>query len=121
MAAKAQPRPGVPEDAYQLGLRLAERGDLIGAEAALRRAHEQGHPEAVHSLGRLLADSADAMAAKPPSAADERGDPDAAFDLGIQLWDRGNLDGAEAAFRRADERGHAGAAFHLGMLLEEQR
>ena len=86
MAAKAQPRPSVPEDAYQLGLRLAEGGDLIGAEAALRRAHEQGHPEAVHSLGRLLADHADATAAK---AANERGDPDAAFELGIQLWDRG--------------------------------
>ena len=53
MAADAQPRPSVPEDAYQLGLRLAARGDLIGAEAALRRAHEQGHPAAVRSLGRL--------------------------------------------------------------------
>jgi TPR repeat protein len=30
---------------------------------------------------------------------------------------RGDMYGAEAAYRRADERGHAGAAFNLGVIL----
>ena len=33
---------------------------------------------------------------------------------------RGELDGAAAAYRRADERGHAAASCNLGVLLEQQ-
>ena len=39
-------------------------------------------------------------------------------DYGVLLSERGDLVGAEAAFRRADERGDASGAFNLGMLLE---
>jgi TPR repeat protein len=34
--------------------------------------------------------------------------------------EKGNLTGAEAAYRRADDRGHAAGAFNLGVLLEER-
>lgn len=37
--------------------------------------------------------------------------------LGTLLEPRGDVDGAEAAYRRADKRGHAGAAFNVGVLL----
>lgn len=48
------------------------------------------------------------------------GDATAAFNLGVVLEERGDLAGAEAAFRRADERGHGAAASNLGLLLEER-
>jgi len=64
---------------------------------------------------------------KPPSSAevayrraDERGDPGGAYNLGVLLKERGDLEGAEAAYRRADERGHPGGAYNLGVLLKER-
>ena len=41
---------GDPGDASNLGMLLAERGDLEGAEAAYRRADERGHPGGASSL-----------------------------------------------------------------------
>jgi tetratricopeptide (TPR) repeat protein len=38
----------------------------------------------------------------------------------VLLEEKGELDEAEAAYRRADERGHATGAFNLGVLLEER-
>lgn len=66
----------------------------------------------------------------PPAAAsevDERefrrldanGDAAGAFNLGIVLHQRGDLDGATAAYGRAEERGDPDAAFNLGVLLYE--
>jgi peptidoglycan hydrolase-like protein with peptidoglycan-binding domain len=52
--------------------------------------------------------------------ADQRGDPNGAFNLGVALEQRGDLAGAVAAYRRADQRGHGAAACNLGVLLEEQ-
>jgi tetratricopeptide (TPR) repeat protein len=52
--------------------------------------------------------------------ADERGNAEAANNLGISLRDGGGLGGAEAARRRADERGYAGAANSLGRLLKDR-
>ena len=40
--------------------------------------------------------------------------------LGALLYKRGDLEGAEAAYRRGDERGDAIAASNLGDLLEER-
>lgn len=39
---------------------------------------------------------------------DERGQGEAAYHLGVLLEGRGDLEGAEAAFRRGDERGSGG-------------
>jgi Flp pilus assembly protein TadD len=38
----------------------------------------------------------------------------------VLLQERGDVEGAEAAYRRGDERGHAVAAFNLGVLLQER-
>jgi virulence factor Mce-like protein len=38
---------------------------------------------------------------------------------GFELEQRGDLEGAARAYRRADELGHAGASFRLGMVLSE--
>lgn len=43
-----------------------------------------------------------------------------AFELGAALVEKGDVTGAEAAYRRADERGHASAASNLGVLLEQR-
>jgi hypothetical protein len=43
-----------------------------------------------------------------------------ACNLGVLLERRGDLEGAEAAYRRADERGHATGACYLGVLLERR-
>jgi hypothetical protein len=53
--------------------------------------------------------------------ADERGDTDGAVNLGLLLYERGDLEGAEAASRRTDERGNAAAAHNLGLLLKQRR
>jgi tetratricopeptide (TPR) repeat protein len=42
------------------------------------------------------------------------------FDLGVLLEQRGDVDGAIAAFQGADELGHSGAASSLGLLLEQR-
>jgi len=51
---------------------------------------------------------------------DQRGDADAAFELGNLHARRGELEDAEAAYGRADERGHPTAAANLGLLLEHR-
>ncbi len=52
--------------------------------------------------------------------ADERGEAGGAYNLGVLLLQRGDLEGAEAAWRRADERGEAAGAYNLGVLLEQR-
>jgi tetratricopeptide (TPR) repeat protein len=63
----------------------------------------------------------------PPSEVEERefrrldanGDADGAFNLGVVLHQRGDIEGATAAYERAEERGDADAAFNLGVLAYE--
>ena len=60
----------------------------------------------------------DPRAGATPGAAPaaERGDIDAAFNLGGLRLERNDLAGAEAAFRQTDEGGHASVAANLGVL-----
>jgi tetratricopeptide (TPR) repeat protein len=51
---------------------------------------------------------------------DAEGDPEAAFRAGLLLEQAGDIERAEAAFRRADERGHACGATEVGRLLEHR-
>jgi hypothetical protein len=44
----------------------------------------------------------------------------AASNLGVMLKQLGDVEGAEAAFRRGDERGSGAAAFNLGVLLRQR-
>ena len=46
--------------------------------------------------------------------------PARASSLGVLLEQRGDLAGAEAAYRRADERGDAVGAFNLAAMLAER-
>lgn len=50
--------------------------------------------------------------------ADERGDPDGAFEVGMLLATYDRLTEAEDAFARAHERGHPEAAHNLAVLRE---
>jgi peptidoglycan hydrolase-like protein with peptidoglycan-binding domain len=82
---------------------------LLAARYARRRAIERPSP-------------APAPNGRPPTANGSTGNQGdaAAFNLGLLLEERGDLAGAEAAYRRADQRGHGAAASNLGVLLEER-
>jgi TPR repeat protein len=109
-------------EAFEIGGALAEKGDMAAAEAAFRRADDQGHPSAASNLGVLLEQRGDFVGAEAAyRRADARGDASGAFNLGSMLAERGDPLGAEEAFRRADQRGDAAAAFQLGVLLELRR
>ena len=56
----------------------------------------------------------------PYRRADEQGDADDAFRLGLLLEDQGELADAKQAYQSADPLGHAAAAGYLGLLLEEE-
>jgi hypothetical protein len=55
---------GDPGGASNLGMLLAERGDLERAEAAWRRADERGDSGGAYNLGMLLAERGDLEGAK---------------------------------------------------------
>ena len=54
------------------------------------------------------------------SARSCRGDRDAAFNLGVLLYEQGDLDGAEAAWRRCLSGHHVQAAANLAFLLQRR-
>jgi tetratricopeptide (TPR) repeat protein len=82
-----------PEEAFQLGVAAYNVGTLDRAERAMQKSGDAKNPEVA---GQAL------------------------FNLGVLAEERGDLEGAEAAYRRADERGHADAAFALGVLLQQR-
>ena len=65
-----------------LGVLLAEQGDVEGARAAYQRAIDSGHPEQA---------------------------PAAMVSLGVLLNEQGDVEGARAAFQRAIDSGHPDA------------
>lgn len=97
-------------EAFGLGLLLEAKGDVVGAEAAYRRADSHGHAGAAANLGVLLEQRGlpfDAQAAY--RRADERDDPKGALNLGMLLEERGDLHAAREAYRRADQYGRGSA------------
>jgi trypsin-like peptidase/tetratricopeptide repeat protein len=116
-----------PAAANNLGLLLAEQGDVAGARAAFERAIESGHPEyapmAARNLGVLAEKQTDVAGARAAfgwvilSGHAEQA-PVAAIHLGALLAGQGDVEGARAAFERAILSGHAerapAAAIHLG-------
>ncbi len=50
---------------------------------------------------------------------DAEGDAGGAFNLGVMLHQRADVEGATAAYERAEQRGDPDAAFNLGVLLYE--
>jgi tetratricopeptide (TPR) repeat protein len=80
------------EEAFQVGVVAYNLGNVDRAERAMQRAGEAEDPEVAAT---------------------------ALSNLGILLQQQGDLEGAEAAYRRADEHGHADAAFNLAILLQQ--
>jgi tetratricopeptide (TPR) repeat protein len=92
-----------PAELFDHGVALQARRDIAGAEAAYRRADEQGHPAAASNLGVLLEERGELTAAEAAyRRADERGESNGAFNLGVLLEERRDFAGAEAAYRRAE-------------------
>jgi tetratricopeptide (TPR) repeat protein len=123
--------PGVPldqeepeaedVDPFAMGVRLAERGDLVGALAAFQRTDERGSPAGATNVGVLLEQLGDLEGAVGAyRRADARGDAGGAFNLAGLLAERGDFAGALDAYSRADERGDAHAALNRGILLAQQ-
>jgi hypothetical protein len=112
---------GDDHGALDLGVQLADRGDVDGALAAFQRADARGSGAAACNLGVLLEQMGDihgALAAYRRSGA--RGCRDGAFNLGALLAERGDFEGAIAAFHYADAGGDPLAALSLGVLLAQQ-
>jgi peptidoglycan hydrolase-like protein with peptidoglycan-binding domain/tetratricopeptide (TPR) repeat protein len=87
-----------------------------------RTADQQSDPRArsIEAVGRLerLNDQVGAEVAY--RQADEKGDAEGSFHLGVLLERRGEVAGAIAAYKRAEERGHTAAAHALGVMLEAE-
>jgi tetratricopeptide (TPR) repeat protein len=98
-----------------------ERGRPIEAatwDAVINRyaTDEELSPVGIAALDAEQPDHAEAAFRR----ADERGDAGGAYNLGVLLEQRGELQEAEAAYRRADERGDAKGASNLGVLLVQR-
>jgi peptidoglycan hydrolase-like protein with peptidoglycan-binding domain len=119
-AAKAKP----PAPAAVNGKRPAQAGARRKAPA---QAAARGKAPAQAGARRKAPAQAGAKRKPQPpprpvraATADQRQDPAAKFRLGKRLEKKGDLEGAEAAYRQADELGHAAAPFHLAALLEHR-
>jgi Tfp pilus assembly protein PilF len=130
IGALQAPSEQPPQAARNLGLLLAEQGDVEGARAAFQQAIASGHPDeaprAARNLGLLLAEQGDVEGARAAfQQAIASGHPDeaprAARNLGLLLAEQGDIEGARAALQQAIASGHSDdaprAARSLGMLL----
>ena len=114
-------REGDAHAAFEAGGRMAQKGDLEGAEEAYRRADEGGHPTAAAYAGVFDEARGDTRAAERAyQRADERGDGFGAFRLGLLLSRAGDWDAARAAWERADERGEVQPPFDPVALVRRQ-
>jgi tetratricopeptide (TPR) repeat protein len=122
-----------PLAARNLGVLLAEQGDIGGALAAYQQVIDSDHPDqapkAAFNLGMLLAEQGDiggALAAYQQVIDSDHPDqaPTAANNLGMLLHRQGDIGGAVAAYQGAIDSGDpaivSAAADNLGLLLDEQ-
>jgi len=119
--------------AFNLGVLLAEQGDVPGARAAYQVAIDSGDadaaPEAGVNLGALLAEQGDVEGARAVyqvtvDSGHADAAPKAAVNLGVLLAEEGDVPGARAAYQVAVDSGDAEAAppaaLGLGVLLAEE-
>jgi Tfp pilus assembly protein PilF len=134
IGALQDPTDQAPQSARNLGVLLAEQGDVEGASTAFQQAIASGHPDeaprAARNLGLLLAAQGDvdgARAALGQAIASGHHDhaPMAARSLGDLLLRHDDVQGACAAFQQAIASGHPNqaprAAVNLGITLAKQR
>ena len=111
------------EHRYRQSLAIAEQiGDQSGIAAGLGQlgvlAQSRGdYEEAKLRYGQVL-ELSEGVANTSRASLPQYGS--AAFNLGVLLREQGDIEGAEAAWRRADERGDPTPTFNLGVLLREQ-
>jgi TPR repeat protein len=119
---------GSPDAMFELGALAEDQGDNQAAQRWLRMATEHNVPQVpqehdlAYELDPVLS-SVEQLWALPqlkPEAQRERVAPDDDVRRGVALRERGDLAGAEQAFRRADERGSPEGALSLGVLLRER-
>jgi tetratricopeptide (TPR) repeat protein len=134
IGALQDPTDQAPQSARNLGVLLAEQGDVEGASTAFQQAIASGHPDeaprAARNLGLLLAEQGDVDGARSAlQQAIASGHPDhapmAARSLGDLLLRHDDVQGACAAFQQAIASGHPNqaprAAVNLGITLAKQR
>ena len=122
-----------PTAACNLGILLAEQGDVAGARAAYQQAIDSGHedwaPIAAEKLGGLLKQQGDVVGARAAyqqviDSGDIYWGSLAATHLGDLLAEQGDMAGAKAAYQQAIDSRHEiwapAAAGSLGDLLAEQ-
>jgi tetratricopeptide (TPR) repeat protein len=117
---------GSPDAMFELGALAQGRGDNQDAQRWLRMATEHNVPQVPeeHDLAYPLdpvLSSAEQLRAlsqlEPEVQRLKRVDPDDDVRRGVALRERGDLAGAEQAFRCADERGSPEGAANLGDML----
>jgi tetratricopeptide (TPR) repeat protein len=74
----------------------------------------------IETFGEIGREPGEELLQRMYAALDEGGHSAGAYNLGVLLERRGDLEGAEAAYRRADEREHPAGALGLGVLLERR-
>ncbi|HEY1854337.1 MAG TPA: tetratricopeptide repeat protein [Solirubrobacterales bacterium] len=116
--------PGLRGYAFSnLGVLLAQRGDLRGAVDAYSQAFELGVVDSQVNLGHLLQERGKNREAREAfERADKHGSAAGAYRLGSLMLDVGdNLADAEVVLLRAEERGHEGAAIRLARAHQERK
>jgi TPR repeat protein len=106
-----------------LGVLLAQRGDLRGAVDAYEQAFEFGVVDSQVNLGHLLLERGKKREARKAfERADKHGSAAGAYRLGSLMLDVGDdLIDAEVVLLRAEGRGHAGAAIRLARAYEQRK
>ena len=116
--------PGLRGHAFSnLGVLLAQRGDLRGAVEAYNQAFELGVVESQVNLGHLLLERGKKREAREAfERADNHGSAAGAYRLGSLMLDVGDeFADAEVVLLRAEQRGHEGAAIRLASAYEERK
>jgi TPR repeat protein len=107
---------GSAEGAYRLGLLLYNKGLISACVPVLQRALERGHPDAASALTAPFSDPEVSDSLPDVQRGDEAGRGVSSFALGTICEERGDIEGAKAAYRRAIDRGHVAASTNLGLL-----
>lgn len=104
-----------------LGLMLAQDGQTKEALVHLRRAADDGDPAGFWGIGTIhQQDENWSAAVEAYQSGSNLGDAACTYELGISLYQLGDLAGSRAAFRRAQEFGHDRAASLLEALGNEE-
>lgn len=128
LTLEAAATSGDPVARYQLALQRVEAGDMQGATTLMRRAAEQGIPDAQFRYGRML-ERGEGVTADPEAGrqwivrAAENGHLRAMYEAGVAFVNLSptpeNQQAAARWFEQAALHGMGDSQFNLGLLFEE--